>query len=567
MNLYKRALIAPLLSVTLIFIGGLSDTPAWACGGFFCNVSTPVNQSAERILFARDAEANQISMHIQIQYSGPSTEFGWILPTAPDVETQISSEALFSALDILFRPVFQLNYIYPDDCMILSAEFDGAESSNNTRDDGGVQVLSREEIGPYDRAILSAESVEDLRAWLNEQEFQIPDALDPKFQPYIEAGAVFVVIKLLPGNDSGDIVPLSLTFSGDRPSIPIIPTSVAANPDMGIIAHVLDSARAVPVNYRHVQINEAAIDWVGGGVNYPDVVSQAVDEAGGRAFTTDFAGPHENQLSRALSPYDEQQLSAIARARTVGELTQAVDDRTNPDFQRVVSGLITLPENATRSEFFRCPSCYDGGSIEVDGAAVADRLRQEVNPVYEQITELATRLPYLTRLYTTLSADEMDRDPIFSINPDMDDVSNLHVAETRVTCDAGLVNPRSITLADGRSYDVEDATPTQRQEGETVRGADLPAAAVIEQAFETGLPEMITSVPVDDMTPTNDGEAGAEAGAEAGTDSGSSDTNMGNNNTNDSGCEQRSVTSTMFTLSLMLFSLLGLWRRRESQES
>ena len=34
-----------------------------------------------------------------------------------------------------------------------------------------------------------------------------------------------------------------------------------------------------------------AIDWVGGGQNYADVVSQAVDEAGGQAFVTDFAGP------------------------------------------------------------------------------------------------------------------------------------------------------------------------------------------------------------------------------------------------------------------------------------
>ena len=31
-------------------------------------------------------------------------------------------------------------------------------------------------------------------------------------------------------------------------------------------------------------INEAAIDWMNGGNNYPDVVSQAVDEAGGQAF-------------------------------------------------------------------------------------------------------------------------------------------------------------------------------------------------------------------------------------------------------------------------------------------
>ena len=32
------------------------------------------------------------------------------------------------------------------------------------------------------------------------------------------------------------------------------------------------------------------------------------------------------------------------------------------------------------ADFFRCPNCYEeGGLIEIDGAAVAEQLRQEVN--------------------------------------------------------------------------------------------------------------------------------------------------------------------------------------------
>ena len=75
-----------ILTVTLC----LSAHQSWACGGFFCNANNPVTQSAERILFARDTEAGEIAMHIQIQYEGPPTEFGWILPTAPGVETTTS---------------------------------------------------------------------------------------------------------------------------------------------------------------------------------------------------------------------------------------------------------------------------------------------------------------------------------------------------------------------------------------------------------------------------------------------------------------------------------------------
>jgi hypothetical protein len=70
-----------------------------------------------------------------------------------------------------------------------------------------VQVISREPVGPYDRAILQTDDVGALRDWLNENDFQIPDAIDKKLQPYIDAGEVFIVIKLLAdrgfGGDGG----------------------------------------------------------------------------------------------------------------------------------------------------------------------------------------------------------------------------------------------------------------------------------------------------------------------------------------------------------------------------
>ena len=565
-SFHRQSLLIKIALMTA-FIGALYLSPSktWACGGFFCNANNPVNQSAERILFARDTEAGEIAMHIQIQYEGPPTEFGWILPTAPGVETSISSEALFIALDRLYGPVFQLNMNYPDDCLFFD---EAAEPNANggSLDRGGVQVISREAIGPYDRAILSAERVEDLRAWLDEQQFQIPDELDPKFQPYIDAGAVFVVIKLLPGNDSGDIVPLNLTFPGTRPTIPIIPTSVAATPDMGIIAHVLDSARAIPLNYQHVQINEAAIDWANRGSNYADVVAQAADEAGGRAFATDFAGSHEGQVTDVLTPYTDAQLEAVAETRTLYDLVDVIPDRTNPDFQRVAASFITIPEGVERSDYFRCVRCYDengDGDSPVDGAAVAERLRQEINPAYESLADVFGRLPYLTRLYTTLSADEMEIDPIFSINPDMDDVSNIHVAEAEVTCDdRGGITVEEITLADGRTYDAADATPTQRQEGETVRGADLPAAAVIEQTFEAGQPEIVMSMPEDMMTPSMDGTAGEDEEMHNGEDNGSETSSGGDSDDGkDEGCQQgRNMPAPL--LLLVLLGGVSVIRRR-----
>ena len=62
--------------------------PALACGGLFCNAVTPVNQAAERILFAVDGE--QVHMHVRITYQGPPTDFGWLLPAPRGVADRVA---------------------------------------------------------------------------------------------------------------------------------------------------------------------------------------------------------------------------------------------------------------------------------------------------------------------------------------------------------------------------------------------------------------------------------------------------------------------------------------------
>lgn len=85
--------------------------------------------------------------------------------------------------------------------------------------------------------------------------------------------------------------PIAFTYAATKPGVPIRLTGVAATPDMGVKVWVLAKGRAVPENCRHATIDETRIDWLRNGANYPQVVTAAMDEAGGQAFVTDFAGP------------------------------------------------------------------------------------------------------------------------------------------------------------------------------------------------------------------------------------------------------------------------------------
>jgi len=491
----NRKTIHPLVAATAaISLPGV----AFACGGLFCNNSQPVVQQAENILFVVDGETTQ--MHVRITYGGPPQEFGWLLPVPRGVETAVSTEQVFQVLS-QFAPSFQLSYervveceeeIYPS-----AAEGDFADADAVGNDGRGVQVISREPVGPYDRAILDARSVDDLRAWLDENGYQVPEQVDATLRPYVDSGAaVFVAIKLLPGEDTGDLVPLHLSFPGNAPTIPIVPTAVATQPDLGIVAQVLGDARAIPLNYRHVQINEAAIDWMSGGSNYFDVVAQASDEAGGRAFTTDFAGPHRLDQS-PLTLVDPGLIGRIAEVRTVEEFSPLSCELqiSDPDVSRILRSVFQPPDGEAQAFLDCLGGVGNAPGSALDGAAIAERFRVEINTPRAAINGHFAAKPYLTRLFTTMSAEEMTEDPSFAINPDAATVDNVHRATATVyQCTPegwyDYSNIRIVTES-GLAFEVtnqEQPNVIRRQDGQTVRQGAEPAAAVIEQYLTSGDP-------------------------------------------------------------------------------
>jgi uncharacterized membrane protein YgcG len=557
----------------------LLPTTVEACGGFFCNAATPLNQAAERILFAVDGDSTV--MHVQVDYQGPPVDFGWILPVPRGVETALSSEALFQALDTAVGPRFLLNFEFDDECEVdFPVGGDSPPTGGQTSDGGGVTVVSRENVGPYDRAILEAENVAALRVWLDENQFAIPRDFDERLVPYIEAGAVFVVIKLLPGVDTGEIVPLKLSFPGTTPSVPIVPTAVAATPDLGVIVHVLGRNRAIPLNYRHVQINEATIDWASGGQNYPDVVSQAADEAGGHAFTTDFAGPLE-QLRFVLPVVSAEALTELGAVRDLRALDQHLCNfgfeysRLNdPDASRI----FTSSSAEVRAYFQTNGVCsFEFAGVEnppVDGAALADKVRTEINEVRDDLNALFGRQTYLTRLYSTLSPVEMDRDPLFDFNPDLADVPNVRTATARVSCEDGFADTQNYELITSTGVRVQvraGANPMtiRRRDGLTVQQGAMPAAAVVERLSTSGPAEIIQAADL----PTGGADAGAGGGGggpgnfDAGTGGSGGGGGKGQvSSGDDDGCSTRpGAGGGALGLVLAAFSLAALSRRRASR--
>ncbi|MCA9614442.1 MAG: DUF2330 domain-containing protein [Sandaracinus sp.] len=335
--------LASLLACLAALAGGdlIAPRTAQACGGFFCG-QQPVDQSAERVVFAVDQEANQTTMIVQIAFQGNAADFAWVVPLGNvPVEGSLDTfpQLALSALDANTGPqIYQGGGCFEADAAA------GAPSSRE--DDGGVTVHVREEVGPYDVAVIESDDPSALVEWLRENGFRVTTPMEPYIAEYTAAGMKFLALRMQPDRKVSEIQPFRMTLPGTSPVLPLRMTALAAEPEMGIVAFVLGQQRYEGANWPNLTVPDdyLVFDWSSYRHNWTAAVARVVDEAGGQGWVTEMANPTADYVSllERTTPADEDQAEATAA-----------------------------------------------------------------------LLELLRPYPYMSRLYTRLSAEEMISDPIF----------------------------------------------------------------------------------------------------------------------------------------------------------
>lgn len=333
-----------------------------ACGGFFCG-RQPVDQTAERILF--EVHTDSVTMTTQISFNGEAEDFAWVLPLSAVPEANSLSvfhQQALNALDANSGPVFNP----PNDPACYQNVPVPAQSGVDEESSSGVTVYIRQEVGDYDVAVIESEDPQALIQWLLDNGYRITSPMEPYIERYTAEGLKFLALKLLETADVTNLKPFRFTLPGSAPSIPLRMTALAAEPEMSIVAFVLGQERYEGKNWPNLEIEDDQIRYnpfafsFPIATNWPKLVAQAVDEAGGQGWVTEFAGPSAS--------YAEQ-----VRAQVLNDNFGTPEDR----------------EAAT----------------ELLGVLEAH--------------------PYLTRLYTRLSAEEMTSDPVFGRSA-LGDVAREH---------------------------------------------------------------------------------------------------------------------------------------------
>ncbi|MCB9681646.1 MAG: DUF2330 domain-containing protein [Alphaproteobacteria bacterium] len=452
----------------------LTSADALACGGFFCN-RDPIDQSAEKIVFAIDDDGT-VDVHVQVTYTGPASSFAWVVP-APDVpELFVAPEELFNVLDNVTRPNIRLSQTYLGQCTWGWDSFEAdtyaidsdwfEDSADSDTDAGGstphVTLVASQQLGPYDTVTLAADDADALVAWLNAHDYLVPAAAGPRLAPYVAHGGYFVALRLQKDRATGDIAPFGMRYHGTKAVIPLTLTGLAATPDMRLVPYVLGSARAIPTNYLHVVPNDAAIDWFRYGGNWDDVVRRAADEAGGHAFATDSAGP-TTALRGSLWRAHQFDTAALAAMTDLRDFMDELLFRQGFTSSNVLLGLlrqyVPVPAAVTArgvsdTSFYNCVRCYpEWQTIAFDPAAFAADLERLIVEPRHRAEALFSAHPWVTRLTSSMSPDEMDLDPMFELDPSAPAVSRDRTATLEIDCQQGERYDdalRTLRLADGR---------------------------------------------------------------------------------------------------------------------
>lgn len=190
---------------------------------------------------------------ISPSYSGPASNFAWIVPVPARPKVEILKGAIFHELKDITEPERP------------STRAPGMLSAPQMKD-SPVQVLERKIVGAYDVSVLKSTDGKALMKWLKDNKYHLPaKALEP-INYYVKNKWTFVASRVKTPNSakglkSGTLAPISLTFPAKQPIYPLRLSS--ANPEpFSVLVYLLIPSREVHKHATEIDLAYAtSSDW------------------------------------------------------------------------------------------------------------------------------------------------------------------------------------------------------------------------------------------------------------------------------------------------------------------
>ena len=377
---------------------------ARACGCLSPPVVTEgayaVNQQSEQIIF--EVEPGWAS-YVPSRGTRPVSAFGFLdRLTAPQVTVDVE--------DICPVSEWSCQYHAPLSCpgsiddLGYGAGAGPSDAAAPPRPGGGppVTVINEQVVGDYQTVTFRASEAAAATQWLRDNGFIVNPTTSIYMESYIQANMVFVAAKLVPGAGTRAIKPMRLRYRAAYPTVPLVLTAVAAEPNLTVSAFVYGDTPFRPLGHPVVTIDPGRIaNDRSGRLNYPMVLARTIDEAGGDGFAIEYAGTYDLVSGS-------------------GAYRHAFDGVPYIETQFEYRGVSVRPDFSSAGPC--CGNAYDVCNIGHDGQCECPRDAFDQADCAAQgdlldgvalLDALAAHHANLTRITTRISAEEMTFDPAF----------------------------------------------------------------------------------------------------------------------------------------------------------
>lgn len=336
----KRFVIIGAIALGAAVTVGL-ERDASACGGCFIPTENPTVVTDHRMILS--ISKDQSTLYDQIRYSGSPSSFAWVLPISGEVTVGLSADVVFGALDSMTQtqllPPPQNCPPRPANCPVAFSPSAGAENDGA----GGVNVIKKEVVGPYETVQLQASNPNALREWLASNGFNVPPDVAPVVDTYVAEKFNFLALKLVPGKGTQDMRPVRVTTKGANVALPLRMVAAGTGPVVGISLWIVGEGRYEPQNFGsfYVATDEILWDWSANKSNYTDLRAQKTAAGGGRVW--------EIESSIDLQRF---QLESIVKNGTwngQGRYPQTDEERAALDYLAVQDGQGNVTKTAVQA--------------------------------------------------------------------------------------------------------------------------------------------------------------------------------------------------------------------------
>jgi hypothetical protein len=431
--------------------------PAYALGSLW-TAGGQLEISDEQIILVDHPDAT-VSVVVQLQVDGAAGELTWVVPVPREPKVRVSSSAVFQRLAAISAPQHWVQV--SDPCTLESADASVAAAVSD-ESPARVKLVDRGAISFSEYASFAAPSADPaaISAALAERGFAFSEAAALPLADYMREGMMLLALKLQKPSGTTIIRPIVLTYESRALSLPLRASASVTKRDLPLQLWVFGSSQAAPAGYQSLVVNDALFDWQsatkfaentlpsnGAGAfgpiiaplsNYAAVVTLAANEAeGGRGFLTESAAPTSQVRDVVWSEMSTFDAERVASQEGVDAVSSAVFAFGNWDGLRAsVEAATQLPAAVSLDMFLDAPASYRG-LVEVDSARFLELLERDVLAPVRETGALLQQAPYMTRLFTTLSAAELTLDPGFVFNFDLALQSNVHIAKQFLQCRPG----------------------------------------------------------------------------------------------------------------------------------